>query len=69
MQIDSLKSGMAENGKCAGLVESYLAEASRMERSVEKSAASHIGWLGNELAINFARQRLINVEIIKNRCS
>jgi hypothetical protein len=45
-----------------------LDEATRMEAKAGKQTASLVGWIGSELALNFARQRLDNIMIIKKSC-
>jgi hypothetical protein len=53
---------------CANLTANYLSEASRMESAAGKQAANMAGWIGSELSLNFARQRLDNVLLIQNSC-
>ncbi|WP_157977817.1 hypothetical protein [Paraburkholderia kururiensis] len=54
---------------CADLVENYLNEASRMEANVGKQTKNFVGWTGSELTLNFARQRLDNILLIRKSCN
>ncbi|MBB5406187.1 hypothetical protein HDG34_000102 [Paraburkholderia sp. HC6.4b] len=69
-KIDILISDIkSKNGAaCSALATNYLSEASRMEGGVENKANNLIGWVGSELTLNFARQRLDNLGIIMGTC-
>ncbi|CAM2172508.1 hypothetical protein PSAC2689_200058 [Paraburkholderia sacchari] len=59
----------AENAiACVNFARNYLNEASKLERDVEKQSSSLIAWVGSELALNLARQRLDNIILIKKSC-
>ncbi|WP_233834684.1 hypothetical protein [Paraburkholderia sp. ZP32-5] len=69
-QITKLKNDIkTRNGiACANLADNYLTEASHMESMIEKQTANLTGWIGSELSLNFARQRLANVSLINKSC-
>ncbi|MFD1561466.1 hypothetical protein ACFSHT_38450 [Paraburkholderia silviterrae] len=60
----NIKNGAA----CASFVVDYLSEAARMEVNVGKQASNLVGWVGSEMALNFARQRLDNILLIQRSC-
>ncbi|MDR5740358.1 MULTISPECIES: hypothetical protein [unclassified Caballeronia] len=53
---------------CAQLAESYLDHTSRMEKDLARPLADIPGWISGELTLSLAKQRLRNVELIRDRC-
>lgn len=56
-------------GPCAELAKKYLEDASRMEQYTVEVADRLPGWIGSEMKLNFAKQRLINLQLIAARCN
>lgn len=66
-EIDSMIK--AKNGAaCASLAEDYLSAASRVANDVVQKANNLTGWIGGDLSLNFARQRLENLKLIQQSC-
>lgn len=53
---------------CANFAASYLDDASRMESDISDNADSLPGWVGSEMKLNLAKQRLDNVGLIRGSC-
>jgi hypothetical protein len=60
----------AKNGEsCASLAEMYLRSESQVSGDVVKTANNLTGWIGSELELNFAHQRLDNIQLICKLCT
>ncbi|WP_322063377.1 hypothetical protein, partial [Paraburkholderia sp. J63] len=55
-------------GSCGNLADSYLSEATHMDGDISQKANDIPGWIGSELALNFAKQRLDNLRLIQQSC-
>ncbi|MEX3952924.1 hypothetical protein AB4Y40_34885 [Paraburkholderia sp. EG287B] len=66
-EVDSViksKNGAA----CASLAEGYLSQASRVADDVVQKANNLTGWIGSDLSLALARQRLESLKLIQQSC-
>jgi len=69
-KINSLLSQIkSKNGdSCRNLADSYLSAATNMDSDISQKANDVPGWTGSELELNFAKQRLDNLMLIRQSC-
>lgn len=53
---------------CANFAALYLEDALRMDGDISVKADGLPGWIGSEMKLNFARQRLDNLGLIRESC-
>jgi hypothetical protein len=59
----------SKNGDaCANFAALYLEDASRMDGDISDKADGLPGWVGSEMKLNFAKQRLDNLGLIRESC-
>ena len=69
-KIERLMLGVkSKNGEaCTNFAALYLEDALRMDGDISDKADGLPGWLGSEMKLSFARQRLENLGLIRESC-
>lgn len=58
-----------KNGNaCADFAKTYLDDAKQMENDLTQKADSFTGWVGSEMRLNFAKQRVDTIKLIRETC-